>query len=134
MSSAREGEDVDEITTGTDIYIKIKSPKVIFDEFLLGDRVLDSDLPALFYLNMGSWEFSNKVYMQSVENLTDFLVGESPESTGKSQKSQGTYEAIDMKFLQLSMNYTPYTAQVFLDKKRLKYESFEVIKNMNLGL
>ena len=104
-----EGED-EEITVGTDINIKIKSPKIIFDEFLLGDRILDSDLPALFYLNMGSWEFLNKVYPQNIENLTDFLLGDNPESTGKSEKSKGTYEAIDMKFLQLSMNYTPYTA------------------------
>ena len=83
---------------------------------------------------MGSWEFLNKVYSQKVENLTDFLLGENPESTGKSMNSKGTYEALDMKFLDLSMHYTPYSAKVFLDKKRSKFESFEVFKNMNLGL
>lgn len=88
----------DEITTGTDICVKIKSPKIIFDEFLLGDRVLDSDLPALFYLNMGSWEFLNKVYPQNVENLTDFLLDENSVES-KSARSHGTYESLDMKFL-----------------------------------
>lgn len=135
-SASKRGVDGtdDEITTGTDIDIKIKSPKIIFDEFLLGDRVLDPYLPALFLLNMGSWEFTNKVYQQNVEHLTEFLVGETPESTGKSQRSPGIYEAIDMKFLKLSMHYARETSQVFLDRKRLKYESFEVFKDMNLGL
>ena len=31
------------------------------------------------------------------------------------------------------MHYTPYSSQVFLDKKRMKFEAFEVFKNMNLG-
>ena len=61
-----------EIYSATDIKVKIESPKIIFDEYLLGDRVLDKNLPALFFLNMGSWEFINKVYYQKVEKHTEF--------------------------------------------------------------
>ena len=44
-----------------DIVVRITSPKIIFDEYLLGEKVMDSNLPALFLLNMGKWEFKNKV-------------------------------------------------------------------------
>jgi len=56
-----------------DITVNITSPKIIFDEFLLGERVLDSDLPALFLLNMGKWSFTNKVYSINVEKHTDYI-------------------------------------------------------------
>ena len=35
--------------------------------------MLDSKLPALFLLDMGSWEFFDKLYKINVETLSDFL-------------------------------------------------------------
>ena len=125
-------EDQDEeIYLPTDIMINIKSPKIIFDEFLLGERVLDKDLPALFLLDMGSWTFKNKLYSLNLENLTDFLIMGVDEEVAMSQR--GTYESLDMRFMNLSLHYTPYSSSVFLDKSR-KYEAFKVFENMNMGL
>jgi hypothetical protein len=56
-----------------DIVVRITSPKIIFDEYLLGEKVMDSNLPALFLLNMGKWEFTNKVYLMNVEKHTDYV-------------------------------------------------------------
>ena len=133
-------DNKDEITTPTDIEVKITSPKIIFDEYLFGEKVLNQAEPAFFLLNMGTWQFSNKVYSTRVEKLTDNLI-EGGLSTARDKtllddadvSQKGTYESLDMKFLHLSMHYSPYSARVFLDKAKLKTHAIEVFKNMNLG-
>lgn len=83
--------------------------------------MLDPKLPALFLLDMGSWDFETKVYQKDIEMHTEFLaIGglkeDEPVDKNTSLRN-GIYESLDMKFTQLSMHYSPDSSEVFLVKK-----------------
>jgi len=132
------GNAEDEILSPQSIYVNIASPKIIFDEYLFGQPVMDSQLPALFLLDMGSWVFETKVYSKSVECHSDYVceggLAQDHVLSRAERCQQGTYESLDMKFQHLSMHYTPISSQVFLDRLRLQKEAFKVFKDLNLGI
>ena len=68
----KQGADDEEIISPTDISLFINRPKIIFDEYLLGQSVIDDKMPAIFMLNMGSWVFNTAVYKKNIEKHTSF--------------------------------------------------------------
>lgn len=47
--------------------IKMISPKIIIDEYLLAEQVQNIDKPCYFLLDMGDWEMQNSVDQSTVE-------------------------------------------------------------------
>ena len=114
----------------------INRPKVVFDEYLLGMQVLDAQRPAIFMLDMGSWLFQQKVYQKNIEKHTDFCHRGGLNQDVKHSKEEsvelGIYETIDMKFIDLSLHYTPFSAERLV--KNNKNYMFPVFEKLNLGL
>jgi hypothetical protein len=51
------------------ITLDIESPKVIVDEYLLAEKVLNRNRPMFFLFDMGSWKASNSTVKQRADAL-----------------------------------------------------------------
>ena len=76
-------------------------------------------MPAIFMLNMGSWVFNTAAYKKNIEKHTIFCnkLGMPEDAVlPKAESCQnGTYESIDLRFLQLSLRYSPYSSKSLLE-------------------
>lgn len=94
--------------------MKIASPKVILDEYLLSERVQDPQRPFYLLLDMGSWFLMNEITDQSVEQNLDgqkFIVEKDTVPANASQKKI-SFDSFDMKIsdIKILYNYCDYKA------------------------
>jgi hypothetical protein len=52
----------------------MKSPKLIIDEYLLAEKVINPKRPCYFLIDMGNWTMNNSVGSQMVEVEPDSSV------------------------------------------------------------
>ena len=99
------------------------SPKLIVDEYLLAEKVLDPAKPAYFLVDMGRWTASNCVIRNLIEAIptSKALILESKSDPSKeipsleTTKQVGIYETFEMKFEDLKIIYSQEGIEGLLD-------------------
>ena len=63
-------QEISKEYSSLDISVKIESPSIIIDEYLLGEPILNPKMPCYFLIDMGKWSFKNQIVEADVEPLS----------------------------------------------------------------
>ena len=99
------------------------SPKLVIDEYLFGEPILEKKKPVYFLLDMGKLKIQNTMCEQLIETMA-----------GEVTKREGFYESFDMQFMDLKITYSYTDVAALLDESRLEKETFEVFEKFDFGI
>jgi hypothetical protein len=86
-------QEISKEYSSLDLSVKIESPSIIIDEYLLGEPVLNPKMPCYFLIDMGKWSFKNHIYEADVEPLSENL--EKCRENFDNTQDKETYEDLD---------------------------------------
>lgn len=106
------------------------SPKLVIDEYLFGDPVMEKKRPFYFLLDMGKLKIENKLYKQTIECIA-----------GTNERHEGYYESFDMRFVDLKVFHSHVDIDSLLEVFRKEPEElkadpniFQVFEKFNFGI
>jgi len=94
------------------------SPKLVIDEYLWGDPLLEKKRPVYFLLDMGKLKIENSQYKQNIEHLQ-----------GPAEQREGFYESFDMKFVDLKMIHSHVDVESLLEASNKDSQDSKADKN-----
>ena len=105
----------DEFTKLNTIRVDVESPKLIIDEYLVGEKVLNRKRPMFLLLDMGRWRFKNASSVKKMDEMQSFMDEYCHQFNRPSLNvPQAVYNTLEMSFLRMRIFYSHRSCQDLL--------------------